>query len=50
MKNLFGNSMLFAKGDDRWKAKRKGLGHAFYKDKLIVLLDTLKDHLLKECA
>ena len=49
MKNFFGNSLLFSKADDVWKAKRKGLGHAFYKDKLIVLLETLKDYMLKEC-
>ena len=49
LKNFFGNSFLFSKADDVWKAKRKGLGHAFYKDKLIVQLDTLKDYILKEC-
>ena len=40
--NLFGKSFIFAVTDDKWKQKRKGLGHAFYKDKLIVLLDSLK--------
>ena len=47
MQNLLGDSFLFSKGDEKWKAKRKGLGHAFYKDKLVVLLDTLKARLLK---
>jgi len=45
--NFFGNSFLFSKGDDKWKAKRKGLGHAFYKDKLLQLVDTLKDYIHK---
>ena len=49
LSNFFGRTFLFAKADDDWKAKRKGLGHAFYKDKLVVLLDTLKDYMLKEC-
>jgi len=35
-KNFFGNSFLLSKTDDRWKAKRKGVSHAFYKDKLMV--------------
>ena len=49
VQNFFGNSFLFSKADDVWKAKRKGLGHAFYKDKLLVLLETLKDLMLSEC-
>ena len=40
--NLLGKSFLFSKTDDVWKKKRKGLGHAFYKDKLVVLLQTLQ--------
>ena len=38
-KNFFGSSFLFSKSDDVWKAKRKGVAHAFYKDKLLVMLD-----------
>lgn len=38
-KNFFGNSFVFSKTDDRWKIKRKGVAHAFYKDKLVVLID-----------
>ena len=47
-KNFFGKSFLFSKTDDVWKKKRKGLGHAFYKDRLIVLLDNLKDCMKKK--
>lgn len=35
-KNFFGSSFLFSKTDEIWKLKRKGLAHAFYKDKLMV--------------
>jgi len=45
--NFFGDSFLFAKTDSKWKAKRKGLGTAFYKDKLIVQMELLKFHLQK---
>ena len=34
-KNFFGNSFLFAKSDELWKAKRKSVAHAFYKDRLV---------------
>ena len=44
--NLLGKSFLFSKTDDVWKKKRKGLGHAFYKDKLVVLLQTLQRYVL----
>lgn len=44
MKNFFGNSFLLSKSDEKWKAKRKGLGAAFYKDKLIVHMNLLKHH------
>ena len=46
-KNFFGSSFLFSKSDDVWKAKRKGVAHAFYKDKLLVMLDQLKNYTLK---
>ena len=45
-KNLFGKSFLFSPSDDVWKAKRKGLAHAFYKDKLIPMLENLKHYTL----
>ena len=46
-KNFFGNSFLFSKGDEVWKMKRKALAHAFYKDKLVVMLDNLKTYVSK---
>mmetsp|Transcript_33780 Transcript_33780/g.41757 ORF Transcript_33780/g.41757 Transcript_33780/m.41757 type:complete len:83 (+) Transcript_33780:377-625(+) len=46
-KNFFGNSFLFSKSDQRWKDKRKGVAHAFYKDKLVVMLDNLKEYVLR---
>ena len=42
--NLLGKSFVFSKTDDVWKKKRKGLSHAFYKDKLVVLLQTLQHY------
>ena len=47
-KNFFGDSFLFSKTDDVWKRKRKGLAHAFYKDKLIVHIEHLKHHVRKK--
>ena len=47
--NFFGESFLFSKTDEKWKAKRRGLGHAFYKEKLIALLSKLKLHLHNQC-
>lgn len=45
--DLLGKSFLFSKGDDVWKAKRKATSHAFYKDKLIPMLDILKEQIMK---
>jgi len=33
-----------------WRNKRKGLAHVFYKDRLSILLDNLKDYVLKRQA
>ena len=49
-KNLFGNSFLFSKTDEVWKRKRKGLAHAFYKDKLIVQIEQLKVQISQTAA
>ena len=38
VKSLFGNSFLFSQSDEVWKAKRKAMAHAFYKNRLIVML------------
>ena len=45
--NYFGNSFLFSKGDDLWKSKRKATAHAFYKDRLSLMIDALKGQLQK---
>jgi len=47
-KDLLGNSFLFSKGDDLWKAKRKACSHAFYKDRLESMLDVLKGQIMKK--
>lgn len=41
-KNFYLNAFVFAKNDERWKAKRKATAHAFYKDKTVHMLDVLK--------
>ena len=40
-KNFFGTSFLFAKSDEVWKAKRKAVAHAFYKDRLAYMIGVL---------
>ena len=47
VQNFFGQGFLFAPSDDKWKQKRKGIAHAFFKDKLIVMLEKLKDYALE---
>ena len=42
LRSLLGNSLLFSKSDAIWKAKRKAIAHAFYKDRLAKMLDVLK--------
>ena len=46
-KNLFGKSFLFSKSDDLWKKKRQATSHAFYKERLVHMLDVLKETLLE---
>ena len=46
-KNFFGSSFVFSKSDDLWKTKRKATAHAFYKDRLVHMLDALRDLILK---
>mmetsp|Transcript_11584 Transcript_11584/g.14620 ORF Transcript_11584/g.14620 Transcript_11584/m.14620 type:complete len:192 (+) Transcript_11584:168-743(+) len=41
--DIMGQSFAFAHNDDTWKAKRKASAHAFYKDRLRSMLETLKD-------
>ena len=40
---IIGQSFVFGHNDDNWKAKRKACAHAFYKDRLVYMLETLKD-------
>ena len=42
--DLLGSSLLFGPGDEDWRRKRKACAHAFYKDRLRVMLDVLKDN------
>jgi len=41
-KDSIGESFVFSRGDESWKAKRKACAHAFYKERLILMLETLK--------
>lgn len=45
--NYFGDGLLFTQSNDKWKQKRKGIAHVFFKDKLIVMLEKLKDYALE---
>ena len=49
-KELLGNSFLFALADEDWKTKRKATAHAFYKDRLVNMMDCLKGKLAERCA
>ena len=40
---LFGKSFLFSETNELWKQKRKATAHAFYKDRLVHMLEALKD-------
>ena len=47
MQNFLGNNgFVFAKSNESWKYKRKGIVQTFYKDKLIVMLEKLKEYTL----
>ena len=46
-KNLFGNSFIFSKGDNIWKEKRRASSHAFYKDRLVHMLEALKEKIFE---
>ena len=41
-KELIGSSFIFSSNDEAWKAKRKACSHAFYKDRMVNMLDTVK--------
>lgn len=41
--DIIGESFVFAHNDEKWKAKRKACAHAFYKDRLVYMLETLNE-------
>ena len=45
---FMGESFLFSKADDDWKAKRKACAHAFYKERLVHMIEVLKEKLEDE--
>ena len=44
-----GESFLFSKANDNWRAKRKACSHAFYKERLVSMIEVLKDKLADSC-
>ena len=44
---IIGQSFIFSRNDDTWRAKRKACSHAFYKDRLEHMLETLKVKLIE---
>ena len=42
-KDILGNSFLFSPGDATWKAKRQACAHAFYKDRLMIMTEVLRE-------
>ena len=46
---FMGESFLFSKANEAWKAKRKACAHAFYKSRLTHMLETLKDKIEANC-
>lgn len=47
---LLGDSILFSAADEDWRRKRKATAHAFYKDRLVNMMDCLKGKLAERCA
>ena len=47
--HFFGDSFLFQKGDALWKAKRKATSHAFYKERMVEMTQTLKGKIGTYC-
>ena len=43
-KNLMGDGFLMSKSDKKWESKRKGLAHAFFKPRLMVMLEKFKEY------
>ena len=42
---MLGTSFVFSKGDEEWTRKRKATAHAFYKDRLALMMVVLKEKL-----
>ena len=47
---IIGQSFIYSKNDEIWSAKRKACAHAFYKERLISMLDTLRVKLIETFA
>lgn len=47
---LFGEGFIFSLTDDLWKQKRRATAHAFYKDRLSVMLEALKEQVKEQMA
>ena len=45
LEDLIGQSFLFSKGDQKWKTIRKACAHAFYKERLAIMMLVLKEKL-----
>ena len=41
--DLFGEGLLLIESNETWREKRKHLSAAFYKEKMITMLDTVKE-------
>lgn len=44
-----GKSFIFSRSDEVYKAKRKACAHAFYKEKLVKMLESIKDKMELYC-
>ena len=47
MRPYMGNTFLFSRADENWSRKRKGASHAFYKDRLKLMLYTMQEVTVK---
>ena len=45
-KSFLGGAFFFSKADATWKAKRQAIAHAFYKDRLSLMLEALKTQMI----
>ena len=44
-RDLLENSFIFSPGDEIWKAKRRACAHAFYKERLVQMMEVLRSKL-----